>query len=50
VAFAFGLSFGAPVLSREIFGARIVPHSRHPKQPNQRQRCRQSMNWLALYP
>jgi hypothetical protein len=30
VAFAFGLSFGAPVLSREIFGARIVPRSRLP--------------------
>ena len=31
MSLAFGLCFGAPVLSGEVFGARIVPHSRHPK-------------------
>jgi hypothetical protein len=31
VSLAFGLCFGAPVLSGEVFGAHIVPHSCHPK-------------------
>jgi hypothetical protein len=30
VSLAFGLCFGAPVLSGEVFNAHIVPHSCHP--------------------
>ena len=31
LSLAFGLCFGAPVLSGKVFGAHIVRHSRHPK-------------------